>query len=110
MQLVSTPTNTIKYIEASIAAKKTYNLEKKPAKGGTPAIENIVNAIVIASSGFILDKPIKSVKYLTRPDLFWKPKDRRVVQIQILIIMYKMIYTSKPCSPSAVPVAIPTNM
>jgi hypothetical protein len=69
MQLVKTPTITIKYIEDSSAEKKTYNLEKNPANGGTPAIENRVNAIVIAKRGFILDSATKSVRYLTRPCL-----------------------------------------
>ena len=62
MTLVSTPVTAKKYIEPSIAAKKTYILAQKPAKGGTPAIENIPKATVIAISGLIFDMATKSVK------------------------------------------------
>ena len=51
MQLVKTPTITIKYIEDSSAEKKTYNLEKNPANGGTPAIENKLIDKVNANNG-----------------------------------------------------------
>ena len=56
MTLVSTPITAKKYIEPSIAAKKTYILAQKPANGGTPAIDNRDIVKVIASIGFMRDK------------------------------------------------------
>jgi hypothetical protein len=39
------------YAYADIAAKKTYNLLKKPANGGMPASENKVMLKLTASTG-----------------------------------------------------------
>jgi len=50
--------------------KKTFNLPKKPAKGGIPALEKSRMANVTANVGLALDRELKSVIDLTNSSFF----------------------------------------
>ena len=48
-------TNTARYNPPLTAAKKRYIFPRKPANGGTPAIEKNMKAIVIANNGLVFE-------------------------------------------------------
>ena len=66
-------TKTAKYNPPLTAAKKRYIFPRKPAKGGTPAIEKNMKAIVIASNGFVFEI-VRNCKIPFKfPNEFWLP-------------------------------------
>lgn len=70
MALQSIPLIAKEYMDPSTAAKKTFDLPKKPAKGGIPALEKSTMANVTASVGLALDRELKSVIDLTNSSFF----------------------------------------
>ena len=67
----------------SIANDIKYSFEKKPTKGGIPAIENKFNARVTASIELDLEKFVNEVKKTNGFDLYCI--DKYMAQILILI-------------------------
>ena len=109
MTLVNTPTTANKYIEPSMAAKKTYIFARNPLNGGTPALLNMIAVKVNAINGLMRDMADKSVKNTARPP-FCFSVDKTKVQALKTRITYKIEYNNKACTPSMVPVANPTSM
>jgi hypothetical protein len=59
-----------RYIDPSTAAKETFDLPEKPAKGGIPALEKGGMANVTANVGLALDGELESVIDLTNSSFF----------------------------------------
>ena len=75
----------MKFKEDSNPTKNIYIFEKKPANGGTPAIENKLIDKVNANNGWLLDKFWKSLIYLRRLPGFLYSKNKRILHTLTVI-------------------------
>jgi hypothetical protein len=75
----------MKFNEDSNPTKKINILEKKPANGGTPAIENKLIDKVNANNGWLLDKFWKSLIYRSRFPGCLYSKNKRILHALTVI-------------------------
>ena len=76
-----------KYISILIAEMKINILLKKPAKGGTPHIENIIIENAKASCGLDTNNPDKSFKYFNLLKFPCLLIDKRIENVAMVITM-----------------------